>query len=246
MKRTIQYIPPTSYEELQDFQKLNYNFKHEIWKYVPIDGWKHFRISTYGRLLNTKTSKLQKCDVNKINKININSIVYRRKVYYKRDYKKFLNTTICDMMLHAFYPDISDTHINPIPIDGNIFNLFLDNLKFVPNVYYEGDDEYKEEWIYIHGEKSKYTIDINGVVINQEKDKIIRPDSDKATDSISLSHRRIKYKSSTRMRLMAEVFIPNPHNLKNAKLIDETNTKPSLDNICWTNRKRRDRNDEIN
>ena len=71
---------------------------------------------------------------------------------------------ICDLMLHAFYPDIFDTHINPIPLDGNMFNLSLDNINYVPNSYYEDGNVYKEVSIYINGEKTIYTIDTNGII----------------------------------------------------------------------------------
>ena len=59
--------------------------------------------------------------------------------------------SICDIMLASFYPELYDTHINPIPKDGNIFNLDLLNITYVPNAYYEGDNAYKENYINIDG-----------------------------------------------------------------------------------------------
>ena len=107
---------------------------------------------------------------------------------------------------------------------------------FCCNAYYKGNDEYREEWVWYNGEKTKYTIDTNGVLIDQEKDKIIRPNKSEATDQVNLFHRGLNIYTKKRMRLMAEVFIPNPDNLRYTALIDSSETRPSLNNICWTNR----------
>ena len=239
MKRTMQYISPTSLKELQDFQKLNYNFKCEIWKSITIGGWEDFKVSNYGRLFNTKTNKFRKCNIpnNQVSTCDINSIIYVNKIKINGKYVA-LSKTICDMMLHAFYPDIADTHINPIPIDGNMFNLHLDNIKYVPNAYYEGDDEYKEVSIYLNGEKTNYTIDIHGILINREKgNELIRYKLRKVTDKTQLCHRGKIATYKNRMRYMAEAFIPNP-NLNYVGSIDPSIIIPSLNNICWTNRKK--------
>ena len=239
MKRTIQYIPPTNIVELKDFQKLNYHIEGEIWKPVPVDGWEDFKISNYGRLFNTKTNKFRQCycPFHRKSGLYINTIIYNNTTKINGKYIS-QSKTICDLMLYTFYPEIKDEYINPIPVDGNIFNLYLDNnIRFVSNAYYEGDNKYKKEWIYIDGEKTKYTIDIYGVIVNQETGRVLRRDSNKATDQVLLSHMGLKYPPPTRMRMMGTAFIPNPNNLRYVTLIDETNTKPSLDNICWTNRK---------
>ena len=232
MKKTIQYTTPTSIEEFQDFCKLNYHVEDEIFKPVLVDGWEDFKISNYGRLYNTKTNKFRKCTMSG-KKCDINSILF---INTAKINKKYISRSksICDLMLHAFYPDIFDTHINPIPIDGNIFNLsFGDNIRFIPNAYYKGSDEYREEWIYINGDKTIYTIDTNGVVKNQNRGNELKTSHHKA----SISHNGIVLTKSVE-RLMAETFIPNPNKLIYAVLIDPKNTKLSLDNICWTNRHR--------
>ena len=90
-----------------------------------------------------------------------------------------------------------------------------------------------KKWIWLDGEKTNYTIDIHGVVINQKKGKKIG----KSDNMSSLSHKGKIYSNRSRMYLMAKYFISNPNNLKYAALIDPTNTKLSLDNICWTDRK---------
>ena len=238
MKKTIQYTTPTSIEEFQDFCKLNYHVEDEIFKPVLVDGWENFEISNYGRLYNTKTNKFKKCTATnkEISTYDINSIRYVIKIKINGKYVT-LSSPICDLIMYTFYPDYADEYVNPIPRNGNIFDLsFGDNIIFVCNAYYKGNDEYREEWVWYNGEKTKYTIDTNGVLIDQEKDKIIRPNKSEATDQVDLFHRGLNIYTKKRMRLMAEVFIPNPDNLRCAALIDSSETRPSLDNICWTNR----------
>ena len=235
MKRSIKYTPSASIEELRDFCKLNYHIEGEIWKSITFDVWEDFKISNYGRLYNTKTNKFRKCIITNL-KFDINSIFYINTVKINGKYIS-QSKTICDLMLYAFYPDIFDTHINPIPIDGNMFNLSLDNLKFVCNAYYEGDNKYKEVPIYINGEKSENTIDTDGIIIDKNTGMPRRSKYNEANDNVSLRYKDSVF-SHTRMCFMAEAFIPNPNNLRNAVLIDSKNTKPSLDNICWTNRHR--------
>ena len=239
-KKTIQYTPPTTLKELKDFCKLNYHIEGEIWKPVIFDDWEDFYISSYGRLYNTKTNNLRKCNSTITKNYDINSIVYGNVINIDGKYIS-LSETVCDMILTAFFPKrgyIIDPTVttNPIPRDENIYNLDLGrNLMFVPNNYYRGDFKYKEVPICINGEETHYTVDINGVIINQNKNKEMVSKSNKALDLISIYHKNIKY-VKTRIRYLAEAFIINYNDLKYVALIDETNTKPSLDNICWTNR----------
>ena len=239
MDRVIEYIPPKSLEELQDFQKLNYYIKGEIWKSVTFDMWEGFKISNYGRLFNIKTKKLRKCftpGVNVGDKFSINSISHVNTFNF--DGKKIsVQETICDMMLYAFYPDMADTHINPIPRDGNKFNFHLSNIKFVPNSYYVSDGS-KEKWIWHDGEKTNYTVDIYGTIINRKTDRIMSSHKHEAYNHMALSHKGKKLGTSTRIRCMAQAFIPNPNNLNYAAIIDPKNTKLHISNICWTDRKK--------
>ena len=235
MKRSIKYTASKTPEELQDFCKLNYHIEDEIWKSITFDVWEDFKISNYGRLYNTKTNKFRKCTMSG-KKCDINSILF---INTAKINKKYISRskTICDLMLHAFYPDIFDTHINPIPIDGNIFNLDLNNIMYVPNSCYEGDKVYKKVFIYINGEKSENTIDTDGIIIDENTGMPRRSKYNKGSDNVSLRYKDGVY-SHTRTCFMAEAFISNPNNLRNAVLIDPKNTKLSLDNICWTNRHR--------
>ena len=233
MKRSIKYTAPTSAKELKDFCKLNYHIEDEEWESISVDGFEEFQISTYGRLFNTKTNNLRSCITtnDEFSTSDINSITYviLKKVNGK---VKTIGETVCDLMLHTFFPEDADHYVNPIPKDGNIFNLsFGDNIRFVPNAYYKGSDEYREEWIYINGDKTIYTIDINGVVKNQNRGNELKTSHHKA----SISHNGIVLTKSVE-RLMAETFIPNPNKLIYAASIDLSKTKFSLDNICWTNR----------
>ena len=227
----IKYIPPMTFKELQNFQKIEYSIEGEIWKFISLEGFGNYKISNYGRLINIKKHNLIRCNnVFKLDTIDINSLyfyAYINRVKYIR--------TICDLMLHAFYPDIFDIHINPIPIDGNPFNLSLDNIKFVSNSYYEGDDEYRKVFIYINDNETIYTIDTNGVIKNNHTDRVMRSKYNEANDIISI-YDGITLINKKRSRWMAESFISNPNNLRNASLIDFSDTRPSLDNICWTNR----------
>ena len=227
----IKYVPPTTFKELQNFQKNQYNIESEIWKSISLEGFENYKISNYGRLMNIKKHNLIRCNnVFKLDTVDINSLyfyVYINRVKYIR--------TICDLMLHAFYPDIFYTHINPIPIDGNIFNLSLDNIKFVSNSYYEGDDEYRKVFIYINDNETIYTIDTNGIIKNNHKNKPMRSKYNEANDIVSI-YDGIDIVNKKRSRWMAESFIYNPNNLRNALLIDSTKTVCSLYNICWTNR----------
>ena len=209
MNYMLDYVPPTTLKELKDFQKLNYHIECEFFKPIPIDGWEGFEISNYGRLRNIKTDTLIKCNINAFGKRNINSL-------YHRVSSRSINNTICDMMLHAFYPDIVNTHINPISIDGNMFNLYLDNINYVPNAYYVSLNKIKE-WIWIYGEKSKYTIDVTGTIIDEDTGMVRRSKYNKGTDSVSLRYKDDML-THTRIYFMAEAFIPNPNNLKNVVL----------------------------
>ena len=235
MERTMKYTPPTSIEELQNFQKLNHRIEGEDWASVIFDGWENYEISSYGRLYNTKTKRFKKCYISshvKVEGLNINSIVFS----IRTDSNTRLTVSVCDLIMYSFYPDYADEFVNPIPLDGNMFNLsFGNNLKFVCNAYYEGDNVYKEVPIYIDDEKSKYTLDTNGVIINQDTGRTMRSKYNEANDTISIYHGLIRI-TNTRARWMAKAFIPNPNNLRNAALIDFSDTRPSLDNICWTDR----------
>ena len=102
---------------------------------------------------------------------------------------------------------------------------------------YEGDKVYKKVFIYINGEKSENTIDTDGIIIDENTGMPRRSKYNKGSDNVSLRYKDGVY-SHTRTCFMAETFIPNPNNLRNAVLIDPKNTKLSLDNICWTNRHR--------
>ena len=240
MKRTIKYTAPTSVKELKDFQKLNYHIEDEEWKSIFVDGFEKFKISTYGRLFNTKTKNLRSCITtnNQVTTCDINSITYviLKKVNGK---DKTIGETVCDLMLHTFFPEDANHYVNPIPKDGNIYNLsFGDNIRFVPNAYYKGSDEYREEWIYIDGEKTKYTINTNGVIINKDRGNKVKTYNRKTNlHKVSISHNGIVLSKSVK-RLMAETFIPNPNNLTYAASIDLSKTEHSLDNICWTDRYR--------
>ena len=232
MKRVMKYTPPTTFKELQDFCKLNYNIEGEIWKSVPIEGLEDFQISNYGRIFNTKSNRLRKCNFHSWKgKCSLSSIFYTLHFYCHENRFRYISFTIYDLMCHAFYPDISDTHINAISKDGNIFNLFLDNIKYVPNAYYTGDNAYKEEYIYIDDEKSRYTIDTNGVITNRITGRIT---SSKSNLQV-LAHKGLR-NAHRRVWFLAKTFIPNPNNLKYASLIDPSISTPSLNNICWTNR----------
>ena len=238
MKQTIPYTPPTTLQELQDFQKLNYHIEDEDWASVVIDGWEEYEISSYGRLYNTKTKKLRKCFMPfvkpKVKKgLNINSIWFNKALYPSR---VILVETVCDLMMYSFYPDYADEWMNPIPLDKNIFNLsFGKNIKYVRNSYYEGDNKYKEEWIWYNGEKTIYTIDTEGIVINQNTGNKVKSNCMESNHGLTLHHRGVNFTKS-RARLMAEAYIPNPDNLKNAAIIDSSDIRPSLDNVCWTDR----------
>ena len=120
-------------QKLQDFQKLNYHIEDEIFKPVPVDGWENFEISNYGRLFNTKTNKFKKCITtnNQVTTYDINSIRYVIKIKINGKYVT-LSSPICDLIMYTFYPDYADEYVNPIPRNGNIFDLsFGDNIIFV-------------------------------------------------------------------------------------------------------------------
>ena len=221
MNKEIKYVIPKTINELKNFQKLNYRIENEIWKPVTINS--EFKISNYGRLFNCKTNKLRQCT-------GENSTLYS--IRYMPNFKD----PICDLMLYAFYPDISNTHINAIVKDGNIFNLFLDNIKYVPNSYYKDHGEYKEKYIYADGKKTQYTVDTNGIVKNQNTGRHLQHKSSGALDSMNLGVGS-KVVSKHRQRIMAEAFIPNPHNLMYVALIGPSKL-PFISNICWTNRKK--------
>ena len=239
-EKTIKYTPSTSIEELRDFCKLKYNIDSEIWAPVTIGGWEDFYISSYGRLYNIKTNNLRMCSSTKTKNYDINSIIYSSNIKINGK-NKSLAKTVCDIILHAFFPKhgyIVDPTVttNPIPRDENIYNLDLGrNLMFVPNNYYRGDFNYKEVPICINGEETHYSVDINGVIKNNHKNRPMSSKSNKALDLISIYHKDIRY-VKTRIRYLAEAYIINYNDLKYVALIDETNTKLSLDNICWTNR----------
>ena len=233
----MKYIPPTSFEELQDFHKLDHHIDGEIWKSFYFNNSVNFEISNYGRLYNTETKKFRKSSIAKNRKHDINSIAYVD--YFLEDgVRKNINFSVCDMMLRTFRSFISDTHVNPIPIDGNIFNLHLDNIKYVPNAYYTcGHIDIKEiAFIFINDEYTSYYIDSNGVITNDSGYEM-RPNLSKAKSIVSIKHNDKIY-SNTRAKWMALAFIPNPNNLKLASLIDKSNTVPSLFNIYWTNRRK--------
>ena len=232
----MKYIPPTTPKELQDFCKLDQHIDGEIWESVYFNNDENFYISNYGRLYNTETNKFRKCTIIQDRKSDINSIMY---IDYsiKDRVKKVINFTICDMMLQIFRPFISKTHVNPIPIDGNMFNLHLDNIKYVPNAYHDGNVEEKWKYIYLDGEESCYFIHIDGTIGNGDTGDLMRHNLFEAKSLVSIRHNDKNY-CNTRARWMAETFIPNPNNLKLASLIDKSNTVPSLSNIYWTNRRK--------
>ena len=237
--KSIQYIPPKSINELYDFQKLKCIIKDEIWKPILLEGWDGFHISSHGRLFNTKTDKFKKCLVTCKNNCppTINTLFYSQTIYHNRIFHKTIVNSICDLMLHTFYPDIADTHINPILKDGNIFNLHLNNIKFVPNAYYK-DKGYKNIQFNLYGESTQYYINTNGsIVIFPHGYKLGGP-NEKLTDMITIYNRSKERLVRSRKRLLAQAFIPNPDKLKYVHIIDRSDLKPSLHNICWSNKRK--------
>ena len=229
MNRVINYIPPTTFNELINFQKLDSRIKGEVWSSISIDGWERFKISNYGRLLNAETNILRKCRLFSKPKKYINCIGYT--IITNGVWSTMM---IPDLLRLVFLPGLDKNCINPIPLDGNIFNLHLDNIDFIPNAIYKFAIEF-EKPIHINGELTKYTIDIFGVIKNQKNNKIISASNMDVNEIITISHRG-KKTNMTRARLMAEALIPNPNNLKFASTINDTITTPTIYNICWTNR----------
>ena len=229
MERTVKYTAPTTRKELQDLSTLSYDIEGEVWKPIPIVGCEKYQVSNYGRVMHIKTNKLRKCvfygHITKDSVNFINSITSLPELHIAQ----------CDMILHAFYPEIADTHINIIPLDGNIFNLSLSNIKFVPNSYYVSGG-FEEEWIWYKGEKTNYTVDIYGTIINQETGKVLRANKPIPSVVIGINHWGKLVRKDTRARYMVEAFIPNPDNLRCGSIIDPTKTKLHISNICWTNR----------
>ena len=165
----MKYIAPTTIEELQYFQKLDVQVEGEIWKHVLVDELDNFKVSNYGRFFNVDTNRLRKSTYAWYG--DVYNVMYNVIIYYKKGKKKNITLPVYDIILHSFYPSISNTHINPIFIDDNIFNLSLDNIKYVPNTYFKDDIKDKERHIYINKEKTKYTIDVNGIITNLRTNK---------------------------------------------------------------------------
>ena len=241
----IKYTPPKTLKELQDFSKFQYDIMDEEWRPISLSFWENYEISNYGRIRNIDTGKFKKIAVpsykiEHIKNCNINSIRYPNFIKNDKGDKKIIHETVCDLMLHAFHPDIYDTHINPIPKDNNKFNLSLKNIKYIPNAYFKGDDTYREKYIYINGEKTKYTIDTNGVIINQKKNKELLSSNGemKANDDVNLSHKGV-HTSRTLVFWLSRAFIPNPYNLRYVIVIDSSITQSKLSNVYLTNRNKR-------
>ena len=231
----LDYIPPTSFEELRDFHKLNCDINGEIWEDdIHYKGsrmsneWKKYELSNYGRLRNIKTGKLKLFNYYKLKTYNsISSFEHFIQDHYKNKYKE----RICDLMSSFASP-------NYRPKDGNIFNLHSDNIICVEDSHYKGSDEYREEWIYINGEKTNYTIDTNGIIINQDRKKLesIYNENNNPHNQINLLHKGIRYTNS-RAKWMAEAFIPNPHNLKYVKAMNlQTHGFSMIKDIYWTDK----------
>ena len=238
MSIQIKYDSPKSFYELQDFEKNECLVKNEVWLQVPLQHWENFEVSTYGRIRNLNTSKLRKSAIGaRLTQIDysVNSISIIDRKCQNGIKEKNKRISICDLMRYTFYPHIASTHVNPIVKDGNIFNLSLDNIKYVPSVYYEGEDIYKKEYIYINGEKTKYTIDTDGVIINQKTGRKLRPKYPNSNDNVIIRHHN-KNVSATRIRWMSNVFLSNPHDLKFVERIDRSIIEPKLTNIYITNR----------
>ena len=229
----MKYKPPTSLDEFKYWSKFNCHIEDEVWKFILIKGWEEFQISNYCRIKNIATGKLRTLNLSRT--YGLNSYFIRRTIYIKNDKDISLTENLLDIARNTFYPDMDDTYINPISKDGNIFNLSLDNIEYVPNTYYTGDSTYRNKWIYIDNEKSRYTIDTDGVIINQKTNRIIMPSKNLVNSSVTLTHRNVK-RNSFRGKYLSNTFIENPYNLKFVRLKDKNNKECDLSNIYLSNR----------
>ena len=231
LKRIVKYKPPKTLEDFLKFNKYKGPIEDEEWRFIFINDVKsHYIISNYGRVFNTITKQiLENCFVN-TGKHNINSIIRRLKIDKVRH-----TFTVCDLLLNTYHPALKDTHINPISLDGSIFNLDVDNIKFVRNLYYNEEIKYQEKTIYVGKYKTNHIVDTDGKITSKKTGKVMFLHKPSANQLITISVHGCQ-EIKTRARWMAEAFIPNIYKLKYASLIDKTDLKPSLRNICWTNR----------
>ena len=237
MKHALKYIPPTSLQELKDFQKLEQDIENEIWDDGLLERtsfytekWNDYEISNYGRLRNIKTGKL------KSSYVSFKKHLYIHSFYHciQDDFRVNDKMRICTLM------PFLEEKANYRPKDGNIFNLFVENILPVQDEHYQGNcDKLIKEWIDLDGNKTKYTIDTLGVIKDEKKSKIINSDKRKPYDFISLYFNGKRYQKSL-ARWLAETFIQNPHNLRYAKSMNLP-CKPFLDtgfniieDIYWT------------
>ena len=245
------YRIPKTKKEFIKFYDPNINgdmLAGETWNHIELDGWNGYMISSCGRIYNTKTNKMIKPKFNNYSTSNITNKKYNCS-----------EIDLVDLLRYTYYPHLwggSKPHVNVIYLDKNIYNLDIENLKFVPNtcfnpssIDYDSDiyipltikglhsNVFKP--IYINGEKTIYYIDEHGNVYNSENNKEMGNElvNKTAKAMMTIRHNGI-IRSRRRYRLMAETFIPNPYNFKYAILINKSDHRPSLLNICWSNRRR--------
>lgn len=94
-----------------------------------------------------------------------------------------------------------------------------------------------KEYIYIKGEKTKYTITDTGIVTNESTGKTLTIQTDKdGYLFVELSHKSKHYNKKIH-RLVAEAFIPNPLNKPEIHHIDGNPENNSVDNLMWCTKK---------
>ena len=181
----------------------------EEWKPIPIVGWDNiFLVSNYGRIFNTKNASLVSC--------YLYGDISFRNPYIPSVSNNVKIVSIKDIIRSTFYPEIVNSHINCIFKDGNEFNLKLSNLEFVKDEFYIGDDSYKDVPILIENIDTGYRVDVNGIVTTPKGNKILRK------NYITLKYKKDRVKvevKELRSKILANAFIPNPHDLMHEELI---------------------------
>jgi hypothetical protein len=88
------------------------------------------------------------------------------------------------------------------------------------------------EWKEIPGYEQKYLVGSNGRIVNIKTGRILRPGYNKGYTNVSLSRDGMT-KSYHIPRLVAEAFIPNPHNKPCIEHIDSDTSNNSVENLRW-------------